>query len=123
MNEQHKLRLTTCILLAAVVLLTGCDEAARKYQTPGYVPSENELTRIAVEWPEGDPLKPTAQAVALERFATAQAHESAAEAAEATRQAEQDSNSHYDQSGYGGTVNSSPSSIKSSNCSQLSKQM
>jgi chemotaxis protein histidine kinase CheA len=74
-------------LLAAVVLLTGCDEAARKYQTPGYVPSANELTRIAVEWPDGDPLKPTAQAVALERFATAQAFESEADAARATSDA------------------------------------
>jgi chemotaxis protein histidine kinase CheA len=59
-------------------------------QTPGYAPSANELTRIANEWPEGDPLKPTAQAVALERFATAQANESAAEAAAATQQAAQE---------------------------------
>jgi hypothetical protein len=72
------------------VLLTGCEEAARKMQTPGYAPSANELTRIANEWPEGDPLKPTAQAVALERFATAQANESAAEAAAATQQAAQE---------------------------------
>jgi chemotaxis protein histidine kinase CheA len=70
--------------------LTGCGEAYQKYQTPGYAPSRNELTRIADEWPDGDPLKPTAQAVALERFATAQTHESAAEAAAATQQAERD---------------------------------
>jgi chemotaxis protein histidine kinase CheA len=68
--------------------LSGCDEAYQKHQTPGYVLPQNELTRIAREWPDGDPLKPTAQAVALARFATAQTHESAAEAAAATQQAE-----------------------------------
>jgi len=75
------------VLLA--LLLAGCAEAMQKYNDPNYVPSANELTRIANEWPDNDPLKPTAQAVALERFATAQAHESAAEAAELQRQREQ----------------------------------
>ena len=80
------------VLVAAILLLliTGCEEAQQGYDDPGYVPSAGEMTRIATEWPDDDPLKPTAQAVALERFATAQAHESAAEQAEATRQAAQD---------------------------------
>ena len=82
------------ILIGAVTLavltllaLTGCEEAYQKYSDPNYVPSANELTRIAQEWPDSDPLKPTAQAVALERYATAAAAESIAEQAEATRQA------------------------------------
>jgi len=73
--------LTIVLLLA----LTACEEAYQKYNDPDYVPSANELTRIAEEWPDSDPLKPTAQAVALERYATAQAFESIAEQAEATR--------------------------------------
>jgi hypothetical protein len=78
------------IMLTLASLLAGCaelQEAREKWEDPNYVPSANELTRIAVEWPEGDPLKPTAQAVALERFATAQAFESQADAARATGEA------------------------------------
>jgi chemotaxis protein histidine kinase CheA len=70
-------------------LLSGCEEAMQKYNDPNYVPSAQDLTRIVNEWPDDDPLKPTAQAVALERFMTAQAHESAAEAAELQQQREQ----------------------------------
>jgi len=76
----------TVVLTVAALLVAGC-EAQGKFNDPNYIPSENELTRIAEEWPDDDPLKPTAQAVALERFATAQAFEGQAQAAEATRQA------------------------------------
>jgi len=82
-----RLAIVAGTIALAVLILTGCAEAYQKYNDPSYVPSANELTRIAVEWPDGDPLKPTAQAVALERYATAAAAESVAEQAEATRQA------------------------------------
>jgi chemotaxis protein histidine kinase CheA len=76
------------LVLGALVLLgtVGC-EGYEAYSDPSYIPSENDLTRVAVEWPDDDPMKPTAQALALERYATAVAFESIADQAEATRAA------------------------------------
>jgi len=78
-------------VILVVVVLTGCEDYAT------HTPSANDLTRIAEEWPDDDPNKPTIQAIALERYATAQAAQSQAEqlqltaqAAEQQRQAAQD---------------------------------
>jgi hypothetical protein len=82
-------RLTLFAVLVVVVLtvMTGCGEAYQKYSELNYVPSAVELTHIADEWPDDDPLKATAQAVALERFATAQAAQSQVEQLQLTSQA------------------------------------
>ena len=77
-------RTTIVILALAVLVLAGCEEAYRAYQDPSYIPSETELTRIVEEWPDDDPLKPTAQAVALSRYATAVAADSVAQQAQLT---------------------------------------
>jgi len=77
-------RTTIVILALAVLALAGCEEAYRAYQDPSYIPSETELTRIVEEWPDDDPLKPTAQAVALSRYATAVAADSVAQQAQLT---------------------------------------
>jgi len=71
------------VALAAALLLalSGCDEYA-------YTPSAQDLTRLATEMPDG-PMKETAQAIALERYATQSAAEvrAAQAAANATAQA------------------------------------
>lgn len=84
-KRQCVIFLLFCTLL--VLFLAGCAEAYQKYQDPNYIPSIHELTRIAVEFPDDNPLKPTAEAIALQRFATAQAAGAAMDAAQATADA------------------------------------
>jgi cell division protein FtsN len=84
-KRQHVIFLLFCTLF--VLFLAGCAEAYQKYQDPNYVPSIHELTRIAVEISDDNPLKPTAEAIALQRFATAQAAGAAMDAAQATADA------------------------------------
>lgn len=84
-RQPHVIFLLFCTLF--VLFLAGCAEAYQKYQDPNYVPSIHELTRIAVEISDDNPLKPTAEAIALQRFATAQAAGAAMDAAQATADA------------------------------------
>ncbi len=71
MNRRRSITIGTALVLA--LLLTGCEEYAT------YTPSAVDLTRIAVEWPDDDPAKPTVQAIAIQRYATAMAAESQAQ--------------------------------------------
>lgn len=68
--------LTAVLLLA----LSGCEG----YET--YTPNARDLTRLESEYPDG-PVKQTAEAIALERFGTAQAAQSQAEQLQLTSQA------------------------------------
>ncbi len=79
----NKRRLTIISTALVALLLTGCEGYAT------YTPSALDLTRIANEWPDDDPNKPTVQAIAIQRYATAMAAESVAQQAELTRQAAQ----------------------------------
>jgi len=76
--------------MVVLLLTTGC--VVEGYEN--HTPSTGDLTRIADEWPDDDPVKPTVQAIALERYATASALEAQADeaaaalaVAEATQQA------------------------------------
>ena len=81
MNKRRLTIIGTTLILA--LLLTGCEGYAT------YTPSAVDLTRITNEWPDDDPNKPTVQAIAIQRYATAMAAESVAQQAELTRQAAQ----------------------------------
>ncbi len=80
--NKRRLTITSAALILAI-LLTGCEEYAT------HTPSAAELTRIAVEWPDSDPNKPTIQAIAIQRYAAAAEAEAIAQRAELTRQAAQ----------------------------------
>ncbi|MCP4536598.1 MAG: hypothetical protein GY832_05580 [Chloroflexi bacterium] len=76
MNTRRLTIIGTTLIL--VLLLTGCEEYAT------YTPSAMDLTRIATEWPDDDPAKPTVQAIALQRYGTEVAAKAIAEQAQLT---------------------------------------